>query len=111
MLQRRDEVGDARRDLGAEARAVEHAVMADAASAGNAPCGRSGMLMHSSCAASVWPTPEMSSFSPSTVMQAARRIAVEIDGLAAMRHLALRQRVMDEHVVDCLQIDTRPSGP
>ena len=35
-----DEIGDARRDLGAEARAVEHAVVADAGLQCNAPCAR-----------------------------------------------------------------------
>ena len=46
----------------------------------------------------------MSSFSPSTVISATRRDLRGIDRLAAMGHLALRQRVLDEHDIDGLQI-------
>ena len=63
--------------------------------------------MHSACVASVWPSPEMSSFSPSTVISATRVILRRIDRLAAMGHLALRQRVLDEHGIDGLQIILR----
>ena len=101
---RQHEIGDARRDLGAEARAVEHAVMADR---GLQPMrlASAGMLTHSRCAASVWPT-------PGNVVVLAfdrhQRNAADfrrIDRLAAMGHLALRQRVADEHGIDGLQIE------
>ena len=63
------------------------------------------MFEHSACAASVWPTPEMSSCSPSTVSSATRLICDGVDAAAAMGHLALRQRVADEHGIDGLQIE------
>ena len=46
----------------------------------------------------------MSSFSPSTVIRPQWRIAVEVDELAAMLHLALGQRVPDEHRLDRLHV-------
>ncbi len=49
----------------------------------------------------------MSSFSPSTVISATRVILDGIDRLAAMGHLALRQRVLDEHGLDRLQVILR----
>ena len=49
----------------------------------------------------------MSSFSPSTVISATRVILRRIDRLAAMGHLALRQRVLDENRIDGLQVELR----
>ena len=46
----------------------------------------------------------MSSFSPSTVNRPPLRIAAEIDRLAAMGHLAFRQRVAHEHSLDRLHV-------
>ena len=92
-----DEVGDARRDLGAEARAVEDAVVADLG-LHVVRARSSGMFGQSPCAASVWPTPEMSSFSPSTVIRRDAADRREVDRLAAMHHLALGQACLTNTV-------------
>ncbi len=65
----------------------------------------SGMLTQIVWAAFVWPTPEISSFSPSTVSSATLRMAAGSTRLAAMDQLALRQRVLDEDLIDGLQIE------
>ena len=62
-------------------------------------------IMQSRCAASVWPTPEMSSFSPSMVSSATRRIAAGSTGLPRWVISPLRQRVADENGIDGLQIE------
>ena len=93
-----------RSDLLAETGAVEHAVMADLQlqvmqlpARGNVDAKfvaphRSGRRRK--CRPS----------RPSTVISPHLRIAVEIDQLAAMRHLALRQGVADEHRLDRLHV-------
>ena len=53
----------------------------------------------------VWPTPEMSSFSPSTVIRRDAADRLEIDRLAAMHHLALGQGVLHEHGLDGLEVE------
>ena len=72
---RQDEVAHLRLDQAAPARAVEDAVVPDAlrrrGAAGAPPAGCGTM----SCAASVWPRPVMSSFSPSIVISPMSSIA------------------------------------
>ena len=66
-----DESDDLGRDLVAEARAVEDAIMADPRLQMVEPHGRRQGAAES-WAASVWPTPDMSSRSPSTVISTVR---------------------------------------
>ena len=99
-----DEIGDPRRDFGAEPRAVEDAVMADdlLQMIHFLVDGRFGVRSSAAC---VWPTPEMSSFSPSTAMIAHAADRREVDRLVAVHHLALRQLMLDEDLLDRLEIE------
>ena len=63
----------------------------------------SGRFTHRSCAASVWPTPEMSSFSPSTVNQRHVADGGGVHKFAAMHHAALGRGVLDEDRLHGLQ--------
>ena len=66
---------------------------------------RRGSWRSSRCAASVWPTPEISSCSPSTVNRATRLNRPGSTGWSRWRHLPLRQGVSDENRFDGLQIE------
>ena len=103
-LLREHEIGDARRDLGAEARAVEHAVVADAEL----------QIMRLALRRNVdaQPVRGLGLADAGNVVVLAfdgeqRGVAdlARIDRPAAVRHLALRQRVAHEHGLDGLQIE------
>ena len=101
---RQHEIGDARRDLGAEARAVEHAVMAD----GRLQVMR--LVVGRNVRAQPMRRLGLADAGNVVVLaldrhQARRADLRRIDRTAAMRHLALRQRVADEHGIDGLQIE------
>ena len=98
------EGADARRHVAAEPGPVEDAVMADVLLLVMHLELRRADSTQRSWAASVWPIPEMSSFSPSTVMSADAADRIEPDRLASMLQQATRQRVFHEHGIDRLEI-------
>ena len=100
-----NELDDTRYDLGAETRAVEHAVMADAASGDNGASCRPGWRCRDRCAASVCPTPEISSRSPSTVISAVFVMAAGSTCSPRWVNVPQRQFVIDEDLLDRLQIE------
>ena len=60
-----------------------------------------------SCAASVWPTAQMSSRSPSTVSSEVRLDRARIDAAAAPVQRAARQMMLLEHAADRLEVELR----
>ena len=104
---RRTNVGDARRDVGAEARAIEDAVVADAralvvqlAVGGEGRCKDRAPPRH-------WPRPVMSSFSPSMVISATRVMAVGSTRRPRCNISPWASSVAHENLVDGLQVEFR----
>ena len=107
---RQDEVGDTRSDFGSEARAVEHAVMADAR------LQPMRLTVRRYVDAEFMRRLGLADAGNIVVLafDGEQRDALDrgkIDGPAAMRHLAERQRVAHENGIDRLQIDIRQRDP